>query len=80
MAQNRAFAQHLDNPSAAQSASRDRAKVAGLLKETLEHTGKDGAAIVVEEQVSLEDRSANDLARRLAHLLRKGQKAKALAE
>lgn len=79
MEQNRELAISLDNPSAAQSASRDRAKVAGLLKETVEHTGKDGAAIEVREELAIEDRSRNDIARRIAFLLRKGAREAAAA-
>lgn len=72
MEQNREFAFALDNPSAAASASRDRAKVAGLMVDRTEHTGKDGAAILVESEVTLDDRNANDLARRVAFLLAQG--------
>lgn len=69
---NREFAFAMDNPAAVNSASRDRAKVAGLMVDKHEHTGKDGAAIQVQEEVTLEDRSANDLARRVAFLLAQG--------
>ena len=76
MEQNREFAFAQDNPSAAQAASRDRAKVAGLMVDRTEHTGKDGAAIQVEAETTLEERSANDLARRVAFLLAQGLAAK----
>lgn len=72
MEQNREFAILLDNPSAAASSSRDRAKVAGLMVDRTEHTGKDGAAIQVETETTIEERSANDLARRVAFLLAQG--------
>ena len=69
---NRRLALELDMPAAAASASRDRAKVAGLMVDRTEHTGKDGAAILVESEVSLEEKSSNDLARRVAFLLAQG--------
>lgn len=72
MAQNRELAIELEQMGAAQSASRDRAKVAGLMVDKHEHTGKDGAAIQVQEEVTIEERSANDLARRVAFLLAQG--------
>lgn len=74
MAQNREIALELEQVSAAESASRDRAKVAGLLTEKVEHTGKDGAAIEVNEQLTVEDRGANDLARRIAFMLAHGSR------
>ncbi len=40
----------------------------------LELTGRDGAAIQVEEQVTVEDRSRYDFARRVALMLSKGKK------
>jgi phage terminase small subunit len=80
MAQNREMAIDAEQLSVAQSASRDRAKVAGILVDRSEVTGKDGSALLVEETVTLEDKSANDLARRVAFLLAKGaRKAKAVS-
>lgn len=69
---NRRLALELDMPQAAASASRDRAKVAGLMVDKLEHTGKDGAALLVETTTTIEERSMNDLARRIAFALAEG--------
>lgn len=73
LAEDRRFARELKSPAAAVSATMGQAKVLGLLKERVEHTGKDGAAIEVDS-VSVETRSRFDKARRIAHLLRVGQK------
>lgn len=75
MGQNRALAIDAEQYSVAQSASRDRAKVAGILVERQELTGKDGAALQVEQEVSLEVRTKNDVARRIAYILHKGMRA-----
>ncbi len=83
MGQNRELAINAEQYSVAQSASRDRAKVAGILVERQELTGKDGAALHVIEEVSVDERTQNDVARRIAYLLHKGMraaKAKAPAE
>lgn len=79
MAQNRDMALDAGEIGAAVTSSRDRARVAGLLKDKVELTGKDGAAIQVEEQVTLEDRSVTEIARRIAFALQKGKRAKQAA-
>lgn len=76
MEENRSFAMMLDNASAAHSASRDRAKVAGLMVDKHEHTGKDGAALQVQTETTIEERSANDLARKIAFALAQGMALK----
>lgn len=73
---NRERAVDAGDNAAANTASRDRARVAGLLSDKLELTGKDGAAIAVKEEVSLEDRSINEIARRIAFTLQKGRRVK----
>lgn len=61
------------NLSAANRAVELVGKDLGMFKDLHEHTGKDGAAIAVED-VTPEDRGAHDLARRIAWLLAKGAK------
>lgn len=77
MAFNREIALDAGNINAAISSSRDRARVGLLITDKLELTGKDGAAIQVESELSLEDRSANEIARRIAFALQKGRREKA---
>lgn len=48
----------------------------GKATERVEHSGKDGAAILVESEVTIEEKSANDLARRVAFLLAQGLRTK----
>lgn len=73
MDQNRTLAVDAGKLSVAQSASRDRAKVLGL--HAIGPGGKAGeAAAAVATEVSLEARSANDLARKIAFALAKGQR------
>lgn len=76
MAQNRDLALDAGEIGPAVTSSRDRARVAGLLVDRLEHTGKDGAAIAVSEEVTIEDRSLNELARRIAFTLALGKRKK----
>lgn len=64
----------IEAPSAAVSASMGQAKVGGFLAPVkLEHSGPNGAAIAVEEQVTIEDRGRYDFARRVALMLAKGK-------
>lgn len=49
----------------------------GKATERVEHSGIDGAAIQVNEETTIEDRSMNEIARRVAFLLHKGMKAAA---
>jgi predicted ATPase with chaperone activity len=74
MAENRALALDAGELGAATTSSRDRARVAGLLKDRLELTGRDGAAIAVEQEVSIDERSSYELARRIAFALQLGRK------
>lgn len=46
----------------------------GMFRETVEHTGKDGAAIQVEEHLSEESRTAFEVGRRVMWLLAQGRK------
>lgn len=76
MAENRAMAMDSGEISVAQTASRDRARVAGILgPDKLELTGKDGAAIAVETDVTADAKGMNDLARRIAFAMAKGRRA-----
>jgi phage terminase small subunit len=63
-----------EQPAAAVSAMMGVAKVNGLIVDRHEHTGKDGAAIAVEAQVSEREQSAFAIGRRLAWLLAQGQR------
>lgn len=76
MQSNREHALDQGNVSVAATSSRDRARVAGLLKEKLELTGADGAAIAVKTELELEERSMNEIARRIAFALQKGKREK----
>jgi hypothetical protein len=75
MAFNREIALDAGNINAAISSSRDRARVGLLITDKLELTGKDGAALAVSSEVTLEDRSMNEIARRIAFALTKGKRA-----
>jgi hypothetical protein len=48
----------------------------GKASERVELTGKDGAALAVSSEVSLEERSMNEIARRIAFALQKGRRTK----
>lgn len=74
LAEDRDFARFLGAPSAAISATLGQAKVLGLLKERHEHTGRDGAAIEVNETLAIEDKSAYALARAIAFALERGKR------
>lgn len=76
---NRAVALDHGDHSVAATSSRDRAKVAGLLTEKFEHTGKDGAAIAVATELDASERSVNDIARRIAFALAEGKRRAKLA-
>lgn len=76
MAHNREIALDAGNISAAVSSSRDRARVGLLITDKLELTGKDGAAVAVSTEMAIEDRSMNEIARRIAFALQKGRRAK----
>lgn len=74
LSEDRDFARQNLHSAAAITATMGQAKVLGFLKDIHEHTGKDGAAMEVKTETTIEERSANDLARRIAYLLAKGQK------
>ena len=77
MAFNRELALDAGNINAAIASSRDRARVGLLITDKLElTTGKDGAALAVQTEVALEDRSLNEIARRIAFTLQKGMREK----
>lgn len=71
LAEDRDFARFLGSPSAAISATMGQAKVLGLLKDRVEHTGKDGAAIEIET-LDNEVQSNYALARAIAFALAVG--------
>jgi hypothetical protein len=74
LTQTRELAMELEMPSAAVSAAAVRARIAGhMAPKRVELSGPGGAAIAVEEQVTIEDRSRYDFARRVAMLLAKGK-------
>ena len=75
MGHNREMALDAGLIGVAQTASRDRARVGLLITDKLELTGKDGAALAVSSEVTLEDRSLNEIARRIAFALSKGKRA-----
>ena len=66
----RALARKIKQPSTMATASLGKAKVAGLVAEKHEHTGRDGGPIETKEVSDI------DAARRIAHILRDGLKAK----
>lgn len=68
LSEDRDFARFLGAPSAAISATMGQAKVLGLLKDRVEHTGKDGAAIEIET-LDTEVQSNYALARAIAFAL-----------
>jgi hypothetical protein len=63
----------IEQPAAAVTATRTIAQIAGHLVEKREITGKDGAAIEVNETLSAEQIGMNEIARRIAYLLQAGR-------
>ena len=62
------------NAPAAVSAIKLVGQTLNAFVERHEHTGKDGAAIQVEEEITVDERSKIDIARKVVHLLRSGKK------
>lgn len=72
MGENRTLAVEAGKVSAAVASSRDRAKVLGL--HAIGPGGRGDEAARAGQEVSIEARSANDLARKIAFALAKGQR------